>query len=74
MKVSYKAARINAGITQKDAADSLGITQGTLLSYEKGYREPKADMLRRMSELYACEVGDFRPNQGVTDIESDDDR
>lgn len=74
MKVSYKAARINAGITQKDAADSLGITQGTLLSYEKGYREPKADMLRRMSELYACEVGDFRPNQGVTDIESDDER
>ena len=51
MKVSYKAARINAGITQKDAADNLGITQGTLLSYEKGYREPKADMLRRMYEL-----------------------
>ena len=74
MKVSYKAARINAGITQKDAADSLGITQGTLLSYEKGYREPKADMLRRMSELYGCEAWDFRPNQGVTDIESDDDR
>lgn len=49
--MSYKAARINAGITQKDAADNLGITQGTLLSYEKGYREPKADMLRRMSEL-----------------------
>ena len=60
MKVSYKAARINAGITQKDAADSLGITQGTLLSYEKGYREPQVDMLRRMSELYGCEVGDFR--------------
>ena len=60
MKVSYKAARINAGITQKDAADGLGITQGTLLSYEKGYREPQVDMLRRMSELYGCEVVDFR--------------
>ena len=74
MKVSYKAARINAGITQKYAADNLGITQGTLLSYEKGYREPKADMLSRMSELYGCQVGDFRPNQGVTDTESDDER
>ena len=60
MKVSYKAARINAGITQKDAADSLGITQGTLLSYEKGYRERQVEMLRRMTELYGCEVGDIR--------------
>ena len=34
--ISLKAARVNAGFTQKEAAKQLKIGESTLIKYEKG--------------------------------------
>ena len=39
-KLSPAAARVNAGIKQKNAADSLGVTTATLQNWEKGKTSP----------------------------------
>lgn len=64
MAISMKAARVNAQLTQREAAKALEISKGTLLNYEKGRSVPKLDMANRMAELYKLAVTDiiFLPN------------
>lgn len=51
-KISMEAARVNAGMLQKDVADALSITPSTLRSWEKGESVPDYDKAIRLSELY----------------------
>lgn len=51
-RISLKAARVNAGLTQKQASKKLGISQTTLQSYESGATSPTMNMVNLMSELY----------------------
>lgn len=51
-QISLEAARVNAGLTQKSAAKSLGIDPSTLGKYERGKAVPKWDMVKKISELY----------------------
>lgn len=50
-KISLEAARVNAGLTQKQLADKLGVSNATVVSWEKGYTEPGVSQLRIISEL-----------------------
>ena len=50
--ISLKAARVNAELTQKQAAQKLGISQVTLQNYEKGITFPTMNMVDKISELY----------------------
>lgn len=36
MAITLKAARVNKGLTQREAAKTLGISESTLFGYEKG--------------------------------------
>ena len=51
-KTNLKAARVNAGLTQKQAADSLGIAPSTLRNWEKGITFPKQPDIEKLCELY----------------------
>lgn len=51
-KVTWAAARKNAGITQESAARKLGIAPQTLSSYENYLTFPDAPMVMEMCELY----------------------
>lgn len=51
-KISIKAARVNAGLTQKEAARLLRISPNTLASYEKESGKLSLEMLRKLAELY----------------------
>ncbi len=51
-KITLKAARVNAGYTQKDAAKKLGISNKTLWSWENGLSSPKAVQADELCELY----------------------
>lgn len=51
-KITLKAARINAGYSQKEAASILGINPDTLRTYENGRVIPKWDVVDKMRELY----------------------
>ena len=51
-KISIKAARVNAGLTQEEAARQLGITPNTLARYEKESDKLTLELLKKLSELY----------------------
>ena len=50
-KITLEAARVNAGLTQKELAEKLGISNATVVNWEKGNTEPSASQLRKISEL-----------------------
>ena len=56
MAITLKAARVNANFTQKEAAKRLGISKGTLASYEKYRTIPAVDTAKRIADLYGLDV------------------
>ena len=51
-KMSLAAARINAGLTQKQAATALNISNKTLCQWEKGASVPRVDKINAICVLY----------------------
>lgn len=51
-KLSLKAARVNAGYSQKKAAELLGISNKTLCSWENGRTFPDQPMIEKICALY----------------------
>lgn len=51
----YSRARIAAGITQEDAADTLHISVRALADYESGQRRPPAQTVEQMAALYQAQ-------------------
>ena len=51
-KISMEAARVNAGLLQKDAAEALHITPATLRSWENGETTPDYNKALELSALY----------------------
>lgn len=56
MAITLKAARVNAGLTQREAAKKLGISKGTIASYEKYRTKPDIDRAKKIAELYGTTV------------------
>ena len=52
VKISIRAARVNVGLSQKEAADYLGVSTKTLGNWEKGTTFPPADKIGKICELY----------------------
>lgn len=50
-RISLEAARVNAGLTQKELAEMLGVSNVTIINWEKGNSEPSVSQLRTISEL-----------------------
>ncbi len=59
LAITLKAARINASLTQKEAASALDITKSTLASYEMGKTIPKIDMAKKIARLYGMSTEDI---------------
>lgn len=51
-KISLKAARVNADLTQEDTAKALKVSKTTVLNWEKGVTEPSISQARDLSSLY----------------------
>lgn len=60
IKISLAAARVNAGLTQKEAAELANISKKTLSSYERGKRLPKVDVLSAICQNYGCKIDDIK--------------
>lgn len=54
-----KIVREQAGFTQEEAAQELGISRGALAQLEGGMRPPNSLQLAKLAELYGREVGEF---------------
>lgn len=64
MAITLKAARVNKNLTQKEAAELLGISESTLLNYEKGKTFPTLPTIEKMEDLYGVSYDNiiFLPN------------
>lgn len=51
-QISMKAARINAKLSQEEAAKLLGISKSTLQSYESGQTVPDILLSRKIEQVY----------------------
>lgn len=56
MEITLKAARINAGLTQKAVRAALGYSRNTLYRWESGIGSPKWKDLQRLCGLYGIPV------------------
>ena len=52
VKISIRAARVNVGLLQKEAAIRIGVSNKTLGNWEKGITFPPADKIPVICELY----------------------
>lgn len=52
MAMTLKAARVNAGLTQTEAAKQLGVTKNTLSNWELGRSFPTVPQIRLIEDLY----------------------
>ena len=52
MKITLAAARVNAGLYQREAAKRLGITPETLRNYERGKQVPTWTTVKEMEKVY----------------------
>lgn len=60
MHISLKAARVNVNLTQTEAAAHIGVTESTLINWEKGRKEPPFGKLLALCDLYGCTPNDIR--------------
>jgi len=59
LKIKLKALRVNAELTQEEAASELGITKRTLQKWEDYQTSPTGAQLTRMANLYGCTLDDI---------------
>lgn len=59
MAIHLKAARVNACLTQEEAAEKLGIGKRTLINYEQYKTIPSIEMAKKIASLYGLTVDDI---------------
>ena len=59
-KISLAAARVNAELTQEEAARRLGCTAKTLAQYEKGIVKPNIKILQKLEATYGFPLENIR--------------
>lgn len=60
MKITLAAARVNAGYTQEVASKKAAVSKRSLCAYEAGERLPKVDVLKRLCDVYGCEIDNIK--------------
>lgn len=67
LRITLEAARVNARLSQKEAAKRLNVSNKTLCRWENGVSFPKADQISRICELYGVAYDNiiFLPNDSL---------
>lgn len=58
--ISLEAARINAGLSQKEAARLIGVNVATLSNWERGKTSPDVDKFKLLCTVYECPINMLR--------------
>lgn len=59
MKLTYKSARVNVGLTQRQAAERLGVSVVTLSNWENYLTSPNIKKAHEIAELYKISIDDL---------------
>lgn len=62
-KLSIRAARNDAQLTQEQSAKALGISRNTYASYENGNTKPTLEMASNIASLFGRGLDEIRFNQ-----------
>lgn len=58
-KITLKAARVNVGLSQVEAAEKLNVSLATLKNWEAGRNYPRQPQIEDMCALYSVEYSDL---------------
>lgn len=74
MKITLKAARVNAGLTQDEVAKEVKKSKNTIVNYENGKSVPDIETGKALATLYGCSVDDliFLPNNCALSTKEED--
>lgn len=67
--MTLKEARVRAGMTQREAAEKLGITNAAISMWESGKNSPRFKRIKELAALYGVAVSEI-----VGDGNNDDQR
>lgn len=59
LKISLRAARVNAGFTMDEVAKAMKRGKQTISSWENGKTEPKASDLQALCDLYGLSMNNI---------------
>lgn len=57
--ISLRAARVNAGLSQKEMAKRMDRSQNTVCAWERGDKIPRVDELNLYCSICGCETSDI---------------
>lgn len=57
--MTFKEARIKAGLTQEEVAQKLGLNRSTIARWETGIGLPRADSLADIADVLGCTIDDL---------------
>lgn len=60
MAITIKAARVNAGLTQKEAAQKLGVSENVVSNWERGLTVPRIDQIPAIEAAYGLSYNQIR--------------
>ena len=52
LKISLASARVNANLTQEEAAKGMNVSKSTIVSWEKGKSFPTVNQANKLYEMY----------------------
>lgn len=59
-------ARKRAGLLQRQVAEALNVSLGTVAMWDTGRNKPRADMLPKIAKLYGCTVDELLRDDNST--------
>ena len=59
MQISIAAARVNANLSQKELAEKLGVSNNSIVAWEKGEREIPLRHLQALADLSGLSISDI---------------
>lgn len=71
MQLTLKAARVNKGLSQKEAAKMIGVTKETIGNWERGKSYPNVLLLKSIEETYQVDYNDliFLPENNALSVQ-----
>ena len=58
-KITLKAARVNAGLTQGQMAERLGVSMRTVVAWETGAKQMRPGYVHAYADITGFQVNDF---------------
>lgn len=70
MKLTLKAARVNKGLTQKDAAKLMGVSRNVISNWERQISFPDVLQVKRIEEVYGLKFQEiiFLPSKSALSV------